>query len=48
MKFKNKITGCVEYVTNKELIAQYQKYTDVYEEVKSSKADSKKIRKKTK
>ena len=36
-KFKNKITGCVEIVTNKELIAQYEKYTDVYEEVKETK-----------
>lgn len=36
MKFKNKITGCVEEVNNKTLIEQYQKYTDVYEQVKGS------------
>jgi len=42
-KFKNKNTGLIEIVTNKELIAQYEKYTDVYEEVKDSKkADNKK------
>lgn len=37
-KFKNLNTGLVEIVTNKELIEQYEKYTDVYEEIKT-KAD---------
>ena len=34
MKFKNKITGLIEDVTNDVLIPQYLKYSDVYEEVK--------------
>ena len=34
MKFKNKITGIIEDVTNPFLIPQYQKHSDVYEEVK--------------
>lgn len=32
-KFKNKITGLIEEVTNETLIAQYEKYTERYEEV---------------
>lgn len=42
-KFKNKITGLVEIVTNKEVIEQYEKHTDRYEEVKekSSKKEDK-------
>lgn len=34
MKFKNKITGIVEDVTNASLIPQYQKHSDTYELVK--------------
>ena len=34
MKFKHKITGIVEDVTNPSLIPQYQKYSDTYELVK--------------
>ncbi len=45
-KFKNKNTGLVEIVTNEELIKQYEKYTDVYEEIKSGKKDDKKADKK--
>jgi hypothetical protein len=33
MKFKNKITGIVEDVTNASLIPQYQKHSDTYEVV---------------
>lgn len=29
--FKNKKTGVLEHVTNEKLLAQYEKYTDVYE-----------------
>ena len=36
-KFKNIKTGIVEVVTNKELIKQYEKYTDTYVEVKDKK-----------
>lgn len=35
MKFKNKITGIVEDVTNASLIPQYQKHSDTYELVKA-------------
>ena len=34
MKFKNKITGLIEDVTNNVLIPQYLKHSDVYEQVK--------------
>ena len=34
MKFRNKITGIVEDVTNPVLIPQYQKHSDTYEQVK--------------
>ena len=44
MKFRNKITGCVEIVTNKELIAQYEKHTEVYEQVKETKDTKKKTK----
>lgn len=37
MKFKNKITGIIEDVTNPALIPQYQKYSDTYEQVKEEK-----------
>lgn len=42
-KFKNKKTGIVEVVTNPKLLEQYEKHTDVYEEVKekSSKKEDK-------
>lgn len=34
MKFKHKITGIVEDVTNPAIIPQYQKHSDTYEQVK--------------
>lgn len=34
MKFKHKLTGIVEDVTNASLLPQYQKHSDVYEAVK--------------
>ena len=34
MKFKNKITGLIEDVTNDALTPQYLKHSDVYEKVK--------------
>ena len=34
MKFKNKITGLIEDVTNDVLTPQYLKHSDVYEQVK--------------
>ena len=34
MKFRNKITGIIEDVTNPVLIPQYQKHNDTYEQVK--------------
>lgn len=34
MKFKNKITGLVEDVTNASLIPQYLRHSDVYEQIK--------------
>lgn len=37
-KFRNVNTGIVETVTNEELIKQYEKHSDVYEEVKETKA----------
>jgi hypothetical protein len=40
MKFKHKLTGIVEDVTNASLIPQYLRYSDVYEQVKE-KAESK-------
>ena len=40
MKFKNKITGIVEDVTNASLIPQYQKHSETYEVVKA-KVDNK-------
>lgn len=35
--FKNLKTGVLEDVTNEKLIAQYEKYTDVYELIKDKK-----------
>ena len=46
-KFKNKITGCIETVTNKKLIEQYEKHTERYEEVKEKKSSSKPVTKET-
>ena len=34
MKFKNKLTGIVEDVTNASIIPQYLSHSDVYEQVK--------------
>ena len=34
-KFKNIKTGIVEIVTNSKLIAQYEKHTEAYVEVKA-------------
>ena len=41
--FKNKKTGVLEHVHNEKLIAQYEKYKDVYElvEKKNTKKDVK-------
>ena len=32
-KFKNLKTNCIEMVTNQKLFEQYEKYSDVYEEI---------------
>ncbi len=45
-KFKDVRTGVVETVTNEKLIEQYEKHSDIYEEIKSKKADDKKADKK--
>ena len=42
MKFKHKVTGIIENVTNKSLIPQYLKYTETYEQVKEPKVDTSK------
>lgn len=34
MKFKHKLTGIVEDVTNASLIPQYLRHSDIYEKVK--------------
>lgn len=39
MKFKHKITGIVEDVTNALIIPQYLKHNDIYEEVKEKVVD---------
>ena len=39
MKFKHKLTGIVEDVTNKAIIPQYLKHSDVYEQVKEKAED---------
>lgn len=39
MKFKHKLTGVVEDVTNASLIPQYQKHSDTYEVVKEKGED---------
>ena len=33
MKFKHKVTGIIEDVTNPAIIPQYKKYSDIYEPV---------------
>ena len=35
MKFKHKITGIIEDVTNASLIPQYEKHSDTYEKVEA-------------
>ena len=41
-KFLNKNTGLIEIVTNEELIKQYEKFENAYEEIKDSKKADKK------
>ena len=48
MKFKNKITGIVEDVTNASIIPQYQKHSDTYELVKEKAEEKPKTPKTTK
>lgn len=40
-KFKNIRTGIVEVVTNKKLIEQYEKHTEVYQLVEDKKTTKK-------
>lgn len=47
MKFKHKVTGIVEDVTNEALIPQYLKHKDTYTQVKV-KTDDKPARSKSK
>lgn len=35
-KFRNKVTGLVEVVTNEKLVKQYEKHPERYEEVKAA------------
>ena len=37
--FRNLKTGVLEHVTNKKLLPQYEKYTDLYELVEDKKAN---------
>ena len=39
MKFKHKVTGIVEDVTNALLIPQYEKHSDVYKRVEEKVQD---------
>jgi hypothetical protein len=48
MKFKHKITGIVEEVTNPSLIPQYLSHSDTYEKVKEKGEDKPKAPKTTK
>jgi hypothetical protein len=41
-KFRDVRTGVVETVTNEKLIKQYEKHSEIYEEIKDKKADTKK------
>lgn len=38
-KFKNKMVGVIEVVTNEEVIKQYLKYNDIYELIEDKKAE---------
>lgn len=46
-QFKNKITGCIETVTNPKVLEQYEKHNEVYEEIKEKKNTSKSVPKET-
>lgn len=48
MKFKHKITGIIEDVTNASLIPQYEKYSDTYEKVEAKAEEKPKASKTTK
>lgn len=48
MKFKHKITGIIEDVTNPALIPQYEKHSDTYEKVVKKVEDKPKAPKTTK
>ena len=48
MKFKNKLTGIVEDVTNASLLPQYLSHSDIYEKVKEKGEDKPKAPKTTK
>ena len=48
MKFKHKITGIVEDVTNNALTPQYLKHSDIYEQVKEKAKEEPKAPKTTK
>ena len=39
MKFKHKVTGIVEDVTNANLIPQYLKHSDTYKQIKETAED---------
>nr|DAI46437.1 MAG TPA: hypothetical protein [Caudoviricetes sp.]DAY26591.1 MAG TPA: hypothetical protein [Caudoviricetes sp.] len=47
-KFKNLKTNCIEMVTNQKLFEQYEKYSDVYEEIFDKKDESNKEEKSNK
>lgn len=38
-KFRNKIVGVIEVVTNEEVIKQYLKHSDIYELLEDKKAE---------
>lgn len=48
MKFKHKLTGIVEEVTNPSLIPQYLSHSDTYEKVEKKGEDKPKATKTTK
>ncbi len=48
MKFKHKLTGIVEDVTNPSLIPQYESHSDTYEKVKEKAEGTPKAPKTTK
>lgn len=48
MKFKHKITGIVEDVTNASIIPQYQKHSGTYELIKEKATEKPKAPKTTK